>query len=169
MIKTYHGRSLWVCPACGNREYRSARYVPVPEERRAFKGQEERLAEICGKALQTDPPISNATCAALMVWTPESAAHDLLGESFTVDLDGKQIKLSSLHELRTLENLSLRKTANGDGSPSVFRQFSQDRSNRDVNVFKGTSYEKSKQIPFERKTHAGPIDAKAVPADKHQR
>lgn len=163
-VKTYQGQSLWVCPACGNREYRPARYVPVPEERRLYKGQEERLPEYCPHHHTEEQGFTQE-----MVWTPESSAHDLLGESFIVDLDGVQTKLSSLHELRALENLSLRKAANGDGSPSIFRRFSQDHSNRDVNALRGSHLEKNRQIPFARRTNAGAITAAAIEESKARR
>lgn len=173
MIRTGHGMSEYVCPLCGSKQLRAGRFVLVPENERAYKGQEIRLPEFC----MAMPPLDewgsaehgSALCRGVMVWTPTASAHDLLGENFVVDLDGKQTKISSLHELREFENLSLRKTRNGEGSPSIFRGFSQDRSNRDVNVFRGSEYEKNRQIPIDRRTHAGPITASAIEQAKAER
>jgi hypothetical protein len=173
MIRYGHGMSEYVCPACGKHELRAGRFVQVPENERTYKGEEIRLPEYCSAKVRSedDPETSliGQLCSTRMVWTPTAAAHDLLGENFVVDLDGVQTKVSSLRELRTMETLSLRRARNGEGAPIVFRGFSQNRSNRDVNTLRGSEFEKNTQIPFERRTHAGPIRAEAVPETKVKR
>ena len=56
--------------------------------------------------------------------------HDLLtgGTGLVVqDGQGKDVTVSSLQEIRTIERESLRRARNHDGSPVVFRGFSQRR------------------------------------------
>ncbi len=101
---------------------------------------------------------------------PETMQHDLLtgGTGLTVQsADGGDVTVSSLREIRTIENESLRRARNGDGSPIVFRGFSQNRSNRHVNSFSGSSLEKNKSEridPRSMKTTQGrPITAQVIP------
>lgn len=157
------GRSLYVCPTCGNREYRAGVFEAVPEEERAYKGQERRLPEVCGLA------VGDGSCPGEMVWTPESSAHDLLHEDFEVDLgDGSgPRRIRSLSELRSIEHDSERRSREDPkAAPLVWRDFSQDRSNRDVNSLAGTQYDRNRPLrPAERRTSRGrlPITARRLP------
>lgn len=54
-------------------------------------------------------------------------------EPFTVELDGQQVEISSLHQLREIERTSEKKYLNGEGQPLVWRAYSQDPSNQDRN------------------------------------
>lgn len=159
-IRVGKGMAEYSCPVCGNKELRAGVFVPVPEERRAYKGQEERLPEICGRAVVAGEYTS--TCDHPMVWTPTQSATDLLGEHFVIDIGEGPQKISSLSELRTIESNSLRRAANGEGAAHIFRGFSQNRSNRDVNTLKGSSLETGRPVPVERRTKSGqPISARA--------
>ena len=160
MIRVGQGMSEYTCPLCGSKNLRVGRFILVPAETRAYRGQEERLPEYC-MAISQDRDKSGSICRGQMVWTPTTASHDLLGENFIVDVGNGPQKFSSLSEVRTLERDSLRRAANGEGAPLNFRHLSQNRSNRDVNTFKGSSYEKGKQVPYSTKTQSGqPITAK---------
>jgi hypothetical protein len=57
--------------------------------------------------------------------------------SFTYEEDGtgRQIQISSLQQLREIESRSIKEWEGGSGRPVIFREFTQDRSNRDANVF----------------------------------
>lgn len=55
--------------------------------------------------------------------------------SFEVDIDGKVMSFTSLHQVREFEAASERKYAEKRGAPYIFRKLSQDSSNYDVNVF----------------------------------
>lgn len=142
-IRIGTGMAEYVCPNCGNAELRAGRFVAVPEETRDYRGQEMRLPEVCGP------------CGVTMVWTPTQAANDLLGENFTINIGQGDQKISAMSELRTIERDSLRRAGNGEGAPHIFRGFSQNKSNRDVNTLKGSSFEKAKQVPVNRKTQSG--------------
>lgn len=148
------GMSEYTCPRCGSTALRAGRFIPVDESERSYRGEERRLPEICGE-LTDDPDHPYEHCLAEMVWTPTQSATDLLGEHFVIDIGQGPQKISSMRELRTIESNSLRKAANGEGAPVNFRGFSQDRSNRDVNSLRGSSYEKNRQIPVNRRTQSG--------------
>ncbi|PYQ25624.1 MAG: hypothetical protein DMF56_26895 [Acidobacteria bacterium] len=101
---------------------------------------------------------------------PETMQHDLLtgGTGLNVtSADGGEVTVSSLREIRTIENESLRRSRNGDGSPIVFRGFSQNHSNRHVNTFSGSVLEKNKSERIDprqmRTTQGRPITAAAIP------
>ena len=98
---------------------------------------------------------------------PTQMHHDLLTGGTGLDIvdeTGQDRTVSSLQEIRTIENRSLRKSRNGEGEPVVFRGFSQNKGNRDVNTLAGTPYERNKSVPLaelKRATRAGPIRARA--------
>ncbi len=103
--------------------------------------------------------------------------HDLLTGGTGLDVlnakgDG-EVRISSLSELRTIENESLRRARNGDGSPMVFRGFSQNKSNRHVNSLAGSSLERNKSEridPRQMKTTQGrPITAQVIPESRAPR
>lgn len=56
-------------------------------------------------------------------------------EPFEVDLGDGPVQIGSLGDVRRIERESEKRYRNGDGAPFVFRAYSQDPSNRDVNVF----------------------------------
>jgi hypothetical protein len=58
------------------------------------------------------------------------AAFDYEGE------DGKTVTVSSLEQLRKIEHDSVERWKRGEGRPEIFRNYSQDSSNRNDNVFK---------------------------------
>lgn len=151
------GMSEYTCPACGNKQLRAGRFIPVPEERRDYRGQEERLPEICACMVRDEGRDTYSSCRGIMVWTPTAASNDLLGEHFIIDIGEGPQKISSMRELRTIEANSLRKAANGEGAAHIFRGFSQNRSNRDVNTLKGSYLETNKQIPVDRRTKSGQL------------
>lgn len=162
-IRVGQGMSEYVCPHCKNTELRAGRFVLVPEEERDYRGQERRLPEICNKFWNADDYSPDGYCMGVMVWTPTQSATDLLGENFIIDVGHGPQKISSLTELRTIESNSLRRAASDPtAAPLNFRGFSQDRSNRDVNSLKGSSYETHKQLPVDRRTKSGqPISVRA--------
>lgn len=156
-IRIGTGMSEYVCPTCDLADLRAGRFVAVPEECRAYRGQERRLPEMC--------PI----CRVSMVWTPTASATDLLREDFIIDVGEGPRRVSSLSELRGIERSSLRKAANGEGAALNFRGFSQNRSNKDRNSLAGTSLETNRQIPMaeiRRRTTSGlPITVRARPEE----
>jgi hypothetical protein len=87
---------------------------------------------------------------------PCTLNHDLLtgGTGLTVlsPTGDAEVTVSSLSEIRTIENESLRRARNGDGSPIVFRGFSQRRQNMDRNTLAGTEFEKNRSVKIERPT-----------------
>ena len=92
--------------------------------------------------------------------------HDLLtgGTGLVVENErGQDVTVSSLTEIRRIENESLRRARNQDGSPVVFRGFSQMRQNMDRNTLAGSEFHTNRPVPFERKTRSGlPIDGRAI-------
>lgn len=52
-----------------------------------------------------------------------------------VEVNGTVYHLTSIHQARTIERIAEQQARNGEGQPYVFRDFSQDHSNRDRNVF----------------------------------
>lgn len=168
---------LMRCPACGREEYRRPVFVPVAQP--LYKGHEEMLPEYC----EGEHTMASAGGRAWhLSLSPMEVVpgfnHDLTLTDFDVDMEtltdgrvqGKQ-RISSLHEIRQIENESLRRHANGEGQPMIFRDFSQNKSNRSVHTLTGTPYEKHRSAPrdevFKRaKTHAGPITVKRVSADE---
>jgi hypothetical protein len=102
---------------------------------------------------------------------PETMQHDLLTGGTGLDVlnatGDAEVRISSLSEIRSIENESLRRSRNGDGAPIVFRGFSQNRSNRHVNSFSGTSLEKNKSERIDprkmRTTQGRPITGQVIP------
>lgn len=57
-------------------------------------------------------------------------------QSFEFELDsGQTITVDSLAKLRRIEAESMKAYKNGEGRPTLFRHYSQDKSNRDKNLF----------------------------------
>lgn len=149
------GVSRYVCPECGCEDLRAGTWTEVPEERRLYRGQEERAPEYCG-AMPGPDATWLGLCRGIMVWTPESAATDLLREDFVVDLGDGPRRISSLTELRAIERDSEQRHRDGEGAIHIFRDLSQNSSNRHVNTLSGSSYEKNKSFrPPARVTSSG--------------
>lgn len=149
------GLSRYVCGACEKVELRAGVFEAVPEAVRVYRGQERRLEEVC-------------SCGGTMIWTPESAATDLLREDFVVDLGDGPRRISSLTELRAIERDSEQRHRDGEGAIHIFRDFSQSRSNRHTNTLSGSSYEKNKSFrPPRRVTSSGlPLTVRNISGDE---
>jgi hypothetical protein len=100
---------------------------------------------------------------------PCTMQHDLLtgGTGLSVTgIDGAETTVSSLSEIRTIENESLRRAKNGDGSPIVFRGFSQNRTNKDKNTLAGSEFQRNKSekidITRQRTTRGLPITPRVI-------
>lgn len=106
----------FVCPACGA----PFTDVNVPIETGAQAG-----APTCGD------------CQVQTVWIPKIGRMDALEpfqEFSTFDGQNRPVLIDSLHKLRQVERESEQQARNGEGQPLVWRQYSQDRSNRDVHT-----------------------------------
>ena len=97
------------------------------------------LCEACGAyeehwANQDNRP---SHCGREMVWAPSRPpavdAYEPFHE-FDVAHNGQTFHIDSLKKLRDVENLTGRMARNGDGSPLIWRDYSQNRSNRDVHT-----------------------------------
>lgn len=74
-------------------------------------------------------------------------------QSFTIDYGKGPVEITSLAQLRSIERGSERAFRNGEGAPLVFRAFSQDGSNYDVNTLKDVGYNQrrhDKRMPTRR-------------------
>lgn len=91
--------------------------------------------------------------AVVMDQVLKGIGKDLLSESFIIgDIDGRgERRLSSLSELRNLERESEIRHRNGEGQIVNFRDFSQDRNNRERNSLSGSSYETGKSVRAPRR------------------
>lgn len=78
-------------------------------------------------------------CGRPMAWIPQVGRMDLRSDSddqafqkfTTTDGRGNRIEIDSMHTLRRVERESEIAFRNGEGQPMVWRQYSQDRSNKD--------------------------------------
>lgn len=170
---------LMHCPLCGARSYRRPRFVPNPEP--TYKGDEVRLPEICCTVPEINPDPDAYTylgiCRGELATVP-GFNHDLTLHTFDVDMetitDGKvkgHKRVSSLHEVRQIEQESIKRHANGEGQPMIFRDLSQDKSNRDVSTLTGTEYERGRAMPKDEalrraRTRAGKIEAGPMSTDQ---
>jgi hypothetical protein len=83
-----------------------------------------------------DCPASGVLEGHVMVrlWTRRHGTRGFM--KFTHETaDGRTIELDSLSAVRKHEKQTVDLAAAGLGQPEIFRQFSQDQSNRDANVF----------------------------------
>jgi hypothetical protein len=108
--------------------------MPINRYRCAACGVE---ADHAISVAQLDLGARPAHCGHLMEWVPQAAHHDLFPESFEVDVGHGPQRVRTLSELRQIESDSLRRVAAGEpgAQPLIFRDFSQNHSNRDANVF----------------------------------
>ena len=158
-------RQRFRCPACG---FTDTLVYPTP----LYDLQHNRMSSWphCPQCQTTFQAISE------MEPFPDEMNHDLLTGGLGLSVtgcDGGETTVSSLREIRAIENESLRRTRNGDGTPVIFRGFSQNRSNRHVNSLAGSSFEKNKSErvdPRQMKTTQGrPITAQAIPESQAPR
>ena len=81
-------------------------------------------------------------CGAILVWIPKVGRMDALEpfQRFEVTVrdpatgGNQQVTIDSLHKLRQVERESEQRARNGEGQPLVWRDYSQDASNRDVHT-----------------------------------
>jgi hypothetical protein len=161
-------RQRFLCPRCG---FIGEVWYPMPE----YSPAHQRLTAYppCPNcAIEFPAPVSQE-----LTPYPERMTHDLLTGGTGLDVlnatGDAEVRISSLSEIRTIENESLRRARNGDGSPMVFRGFSQNRSNRHVNTFSGTPLETNKPEKIDpramRTTQGRPITAAAIPESQAPR
>lgn len=127
MSRVYHD---YACPRCGH----VARDHMVEISVGAVAGAPE-----CPVCLTLDGHV-------VMDWIPQVGRMDAAsGPSFTAfdcfDGQNRKVHVGSLKQLRDLERQSEQQARNGEGQPLVFRKWSQNDSNKDVNTmgdrFKG--------------------------------
>lgn len=71
-----------------------------------------------------------------MEWKPAFSRGRSLGFiPFDHEMDGVTHRITDIGQVRAIEAESLKRTANGEGSPTIFRAFNQNPSNYDKNVF----------------------------------
>lgn len=145
------------CPLCATVHYRQRRFAPALKP--CYKGEEVIDIEVCGIVLQMSAGRDDLIrlCPGLLEIIP-GGMFDLLPEDFEIDMemfehgDRRKVRVSSLSELRKIENLSLKKHANGEGEPLIWRDLSQDKRNKGVSVLKGTPYERHQAAPVGART-----------------
>lgn len=64
---------------------------------------------------------------------PGHGSIDLLPEAFEIDHNGRHHRVRTLSDIRAIERQSEKDAADGKGAQIAWRDFSQDRSNRDAN------------------------------------
>lgn len=112
--------------------------------------------EFCG-ALNPDPDSYAGLCRGELEIIP-GGMFDLLPEGFEIDMemfthgDQRKVRVASLSELRKIERESQRKADDGIGTPLVWRDLTQDRSNRDVNALRNSSYETGRATPLSKRS-----------------
>lgn len=153
VIKQYKCLVAMRCDQCGHEEYRYPRFLVGPS---GHGTDDVRLREDCLRRvvyMHKYPEDVMTTCRGELLTIP-GFNHDLTKVDFEVDAetltDGRQkgkVRISSLHELRQIENRSLQLAANGEGQPMIFRHFSQNKSNRSKHTLTGTPYEKGRAKP----------------------
>jgi hypothetical protein len=102
----------YACPTCG--------YRLIDEFRSCEEGATARLP-LC------------PTCRVSMIWIPQVGRMDALEpmQEFEVcDGRNQRVVVDSLHKLRQIERESEQLARNGEGQQMVWRQYSQDPSNR---------------------------------------
>lgn len=68
-------------------------------------------------------------------------------QPFTVDFGKGPVEITSLAQVRQIERESESRARNGEGERLVFRAFSQDRSNYDVNTLEAYGYKQKLPTP----------------------
>ena len=133
------------CPNVGIPEDRTLAWTDVPEESRAYKGQQWHAPPVCD------------LCGEKMEFTPLQMAHDLAtgGTGLDVQLGDTTHRFSSFHEMRRFSEDSIKRARSGEGTPTVFRALEQNRGNMSKNTLAGSEFETNKQIPLDRRTGRG--------------
>jgi hypothetical protein len=94
------------------------------------------LREVCDvwEEHWCDGTVRPTHCGQTMTWMPSRPpavdAREPFAQ-FSVDVNGQQVTVGSLHQMRQIERLSEQQHRNGEGQPMVWRDYSQDRSNTD--------------------------------------
>ena len=75
-------------------------------------------------------------CGNRMDWIPQVGAMDAKEPSFqsTVTINGKATTVGSLHQMRQIERETEQQARNGEGQRLVWRDYSQNSSNKDVHT-----------------------------------
>lgn len=113
----------YVCPACGH----VLEDVNIPIAIGAQAGAPECPED--GRRMEWIPQIGRMD------------AYEPFVEFDVKDGRGQTIHVDSLRKLRQVERDSEAMARNGEGQPMVWRQYSQDRTNRDVNTFGENPFE----------------------------
>lgn len=140
-----HSAQDYLCPECGaTREDVCAIWSPVPDELRAYKGEEYKEPVYCTACLTAN----NRYVA--MDWAPKRAQNDLTtgGTGLEIDIDGTTHRFDSYREMHQFARESQRRADGGDGTPVNFRALHQNRGNMERHTLSGTPYERDKQIPY---------------------
>lgn len=162
-----YGPKLMKCPRCEVESYHTRDWNPVATP--SYKNEEVATPILCREIVNV-----HYFCLGVLeiVW---GSNIDLLPDSFEIDMemfgdgsDKRKVRVHSLQELRTIENESLRRAANGEGKPLIWRDLSQDRSNRDVHTLRNTPHETGRSKPLERRhTRSGlPITGAPMSAEE---
>ena len=80
-------------------------------------------------------PICQA-CHVVMSWIPQVGGMDAREPSFqsTVTVNGRETTVGSLHQMRQIERQTEQQARNGEGQRLVWRDYSQNSSNKDVHT-----------------------------------
>lgn len=68
------------------------------------------------------------------LWSTNTTHHPFAAFDFELD-SGTTVTVDSMAKLRKIEAESMKAYKNGEGRPTLFRHYSQDKSNRDRNLF----------------------------------
>jgi hypothetical protein len=109
-------------------------------------------------------------CGRPTTWIAQVGRMDAAnGPGFTAftarDGQNRQVEVSSLHQLRTIERESEQHYRNGEGQPLVWRHYSNERSNRDVHALHPTWHGGEAPDPTWVKKHAGDLKRATKEAD----
>jgi len=136
----------YACEACGTRivdRLEPRLDTPPPEcpiAARTMAG--EMTFHFAGQDLTvTMDPAELAKHKMVRLWTRRHGTRGFK-KFLHEDQSGKPIEIDSLAAVRRYEKQTGDRAAAGLGQPEVFRQFSQDQSNRDVNVFGKPNFRK---------------------------
>ena len=75
-------------------------------------------------------------CDISMNWVPQVGGMDAREPSFqsTVSINGRETTVGSLHQMRQIERQTEQQARNGEGQRLVWRDYSQNSSNKDVHT-----------------------------------
>ena len=80
--------------------------------------------------------VSCPDCDREMDWLPQVGGMDAREPSFqsTVSINGRETTIGSLHQMRQIERQTEQQARNGEGQRLVWRDYSQNASNKDVHT-----------------------------------